>query len=945
MGGNKRGRTQRRHFRQGRENVWKKPRAPPSPSEAAQTQWEPLVTQNLVFEQYYKEQGIIPEEEWDEFISILQKPLPAAFRINSSGQFSDDILSQLENEFLASLNAEDVGGNVVEHIRPLPWYPGKLAWHLNFSRMQLRKNQMLERIHAFLKQENEVGNITRQEAVSMVPPLFLDVQSHHYVLDMCAAPGSKTFQLLEMIHKTAKLEFLPKGMVIANDADVRRCNLLIHQTKRMCSANLLVTNHEAQNFPSCRCKNNGMLTQATNETEDKGSGRLEINEESYAESITELLFDRILCDAPCSGDGTIRKAPDIWKKWNAGLGNGVHRLQVQIAMRGVALLKVGGKLVYSTCSMNPVEDEAVVGEVIRQSGGSVELLDVSSEFPELKRRPGLKSWKVRDKGNWLTSYRQVDKYRKATIVPSMFPSGKALKDCGISDGTHDCKKTEIEVGPKVINCSDKDVEEKSVKNDMRCEGLKACRYTGQDSSDGNTVSELLEVPLGVNDAEDEKFEAEAEVSSLPLERCMRIVPHDQDTGGFFIAVFQKVSHFSVEQLKSNEAQRRRNLTSTEDLKQSLLSEIGIDKNKNHNQTAEIGVSPDSLPVIDDLLRQQDIEETELEALSSDLHSSALNGIDSIPSEGGNGEDEIEDGHTIYDGQKKAKFNNEDRNTNRIGSQGEKRQIPQQGRWRGIDPVLFFMDENTIKSIVGFYGIDESFPLQGHLVSRNSDTLHVKRIYYVSSSVHDAIKLNLCTGQHLKITSVGLKMFERQTAKEGASLCSYRISSEGLPLLLPYLRKQIIHASIEDFKLLLSSRTVYFAAFQDPEFRTEASNLVPGCCVIILKEDDEDVDNCGASNVSSSKNAATAIGCWKGRANLSIMVSQIESEELLERLFFKYGREMPDDPISKGNDIHEEADKAGNILDNDTPKEPFETCNALETEINSTWDKQDLGSVN
>ena len=97
-----------------------------------------------------------------------------------------------------------------------------------------------------------------------------------------------------MIHKTAKLEFLPKGMVIANDADVRRCNLLIHQTKRMCSANLLVTNHEAQNFPSCRCKNNGMLTQATNETEDKGSGRLEINEESYAESITELLFDRIL---------------------------------------------------------------------------------------------------------------------------------------------------------------------------------------------------------------------------------------------------------------------------------------------------------------------------------------------------------------------------------------------------------------------------------------------------------------------------------------------------------------------------------------------------------------------------------------------------------------------------------------------------------------------------
>lgn len=85
--------------------------------------------------------------------------------------------------------------------------------------------------------------------------------------------------------------------MIANDVDVQRCNLLIHQTKRMCSANLIVTNHEAQHFPSCS------LMKGSAEISGEGQGK------------HALQFDRVLCDVPCSGDGTLRKAPDIWRKW------------------------------------------------------------------------------------------------------------------------------------------------------------------------------------------------------------------------------------------------------------------------------------------------------------------------------------------------------------------------------------------------------------------------------------------------------------------------------------------------------------------------------------------------------------------------------------------------------------------------------------------------------
>ncbi len=145
----------------------------------------------------------------------------------------------------------------------------------------------------------------------MVPPLFLDVQPHHVVLDMCAAPGSKTQQLLEALHAKGSM---PEGFVVANDADFKRCSLLTHQTKRVCSPCLLVTNHGAEKFPE--------------------AWRSAPSSSSSSSSRTPLRFDRILADVPCSGDGTMRKAPDIWRRWNVNGGNGLHLMQLRIALQG-----------------------------------------------------------------------------------------------------------------------------------------------------------------------------------------------------------------------------------------------------------------------------------------------------------------------------------------------------------------------------------------------------------------------------------------------------------------------------------------------------------------------------------------------------------------------------------------------------------------------------------
>lgn len=391
-----------------------------------------IVKENELFERYYREQRIVPDGEWDAFMAALREPLPATLRITGYKSHAREILHCLKEKYFRELQHLEVDGQKVEMPQALSWYPEELAWHTNLSRKILRKSPQLERFHQFLVSETECGNISRQEAVSMIPPLLLNVNPDHKILDMCAAPGSKTAQLIEMLHADMNVPF-PKGFVIANDVDNKRCYLLVHQAKRLNSPCIMVVNHDASSIPNLQVD---------------VDGRKEI-----------LFYDRILCDVPCSGDGTMRKNIDVWKKWTTQNSLQLHGLQLRIATRGVEQLAEGGRMVYSTCSLNPIENEAVIASLLEKSQGALELADVSSELPGLKRMPGITKWKVMLKdGQWFEEWKDVPSNRQTQIRPTMFP-------------------------------------------------IK----------------------------EEEKLKA------MNLERCIRILPHHQNTGGFFVAVLIKKS--------------------------------------------------------------------------------------------------------------------------------------------------------------------------------------------------------------------------------------------------------------------------------------------------------------------------------------------------------------------------------------------------------------------
>ena len=96
-------------------------------------------------------------------------------------------------------------------------------------RKKLRKIEAFKELHQYMIALTLSGHIGRQEAVSMLPPMFLDVDKNDLVLDMCAAPGSKTLQILEKVHRSEG-----NGIVIANDADSKRAYLLVHQAFPPC---------------------------------------------------------------------------------------------------------------------------------------------------------------------------------------------------------------------------------------------------------------------------------------------------------------------------------------------------------------------------------------------------------------------------------------------------------------------------------------------------------------------------------------------------------------------------------------------------------------------------------------------------------------------------------------------------------------------------------------
>ncbi len=185
--------------------------------------------------------------------------------------------------------------------------------------------------------EHFLGYYYVQDAASLIPSIILNPKKEELVLDLCASPGSKTTQIAALMEN--------EGLILANDILGTRIKPLKANLQRCGVKNCIITLMSGQSI--------------------KGK------------------FDKILLDAPCSGTGAIRKSPETIYIWNENMVKRFSKVQKSLILNAFDSLNENGTLVYSTCSIDPDENERVIEFLLEKRNAKIENIDLTLKRSEV----------------------------------------------------------------------------------------------------------------------------------------------------------------------------------------------------------------------------------------------------------------------------------------------------------------------------------------------------------------------------------------------------------------------------------------------------------------------------------------------------------------------------------------------------------------------------------
>ncbi|MCB9258605.1 MAG: NOL1/NOP2/sun family putative RNA methylase [Ignavibacteriales bacterium] len=227
--------------------------------------------------------------------------------------------------------------------------------------------------------EHTIGKYYIQSLSSMIPPFILNPTSEDVVLDLCAAPGSKSTQLAEL------MEY--EGTLYSNEPNLSRVKALVHNLDKMNTVNMSVI---------------------------KEKGEL-------LSKIFPNYFDKILVDAPCSALGVVQKKQEVSNWWSPKSVDVISSLQLKLLISAIKMAKVGAEIVYSTCTLTVEENEYIIDKVLKKYPVKLEPFDLnlphvngftkvgSYNFDEsLKLTKRIIPWELKSEGFFISKLIKTD---------------------------------------------------------------------------------------------------------------------------------------------------------------------------------------------------------------------------------------------------------------------------------------------------------------------------------------------------------------------------------------------------------------------------------------------------------------------------------------------------------------------------------------------------------
>ena len=262
----------------------------------------------------------MPDLDLDLLLEAYRKPLPTSFRVNT--------LKMDEHEILEMLKEKGVS------FKEIPW--ARYGYVVEHGSIDLGKTL-----------EHMLGLIYIQAPISMLPVEVLDPKPGEKVLDLCAAPGSKSTQIAQLLNGL--------GVLVANDISFERVKALASNLQRFGVLNVIITLMDGRKFPR----------------------------------FARECFDKVLVDAPCSSLGIVSKNWGIARSWSPEIAKRLSKVQRQLIVAGFDCLKPGGELVYATCTLTVEENEMVVQHLLERRESAV-LKEI--DLPSLRYRSGIVEW-------------------------------------------------------------------------------------------------------------------------------------------------------------------------------------------------------------------------------------------------------------------------------------------------------------------------------------------------------------------------------------------------------------------------------------------------------------------------------------------------------------------------------------------------------------------------